>query len=115
MPTPTRAPADALAAVASQVIADNADVADQAKKIVRALLTDIERTIRIGDTAQKAIYVRAILPSLLRAMQDRNDGGEELQAAFDRVMSAVRGDRPRDSRSRALDELAEISQQAGMG
>lgn len=92
MPPPRNAGAEALGGIAAQVIADNADIADRAKAIVNALLGDVERIIRVGDTAQKAVYVRAILPSLLRATQDASANNDvELKAAFERVMAAVRG------------------------
>lgn len=85
-------PSEPLGDIAAQVLADNPELAARAKQIVGALLSDVERTIRTGDQAQKAPLVRAILPALLRSMQSGEaDKDDALKAAFDRVMGAVRG------------------------
>lgn len=86
------APTDALRDITAQVVADNPDIADRAKRIISSLLIDVERTIRAGDPREKAVYVKAILPGLLRAMQDNErDDDQSLQEAFTRVMAAVKG------------------------
>ena len=73
-----------LAAVA---LADNAELKARVARIVDLMLDDVERTFRIGDAKDKAIYARQIVPTLLRSMSeaDAAGGDVEMRASFERV------------------------------
>lgn len=89
---------NSLGEMAALAIADNPDLKQQLTRIVSMMLTDVERTFLIGDPKAKAVYVRQVVPTLIRSMAEADvaSGDLELRASFERVMAAVRGDEPAD-------------------
>src|SRR5262245_16358677 len=68
---PTRGDADSpLREMAALAIADNPDLKQQLTRIVGMMLADVERTFLIGDPKAKAVYVRQIVPTLIRSLSE---------------------------------------------
>src|SRR5262245_61697823 len=80
--------------MAALAIAENPELKQRLTRIVDLLLIDVERTLRIGDAKAKAVYVRQIVPTLIRSMAEADAVGvnDAQRAVFERVMAAVRGD-----------------------
>lgn len=80
--------------VAAKVVAESPQLRARMDRIVEALISDMELTIRIGSPAERAMLMKNVVPHLLRGMQGGGASAEDiaLREAYDRVMSAVRGE-----------------------
>lgn len=82
------------AEVAAAVVAQDAQLRARLVRIYNKALDDVEQTFDTGYAKDRAVYVRQIVPIMMRGLQEAEaaQADAELQAAFERVMAAVRGD-----------------------
>lgn len=82
--------ADAMVAIVST----DDELRSRGKRLIRLMYDDLERTMRFGMPQDKAVYMKAILPGLLRASQDDpGDKGLTAQQEADaRIRAILRGE-----------------------
>lgn len=94
MPTARRPDAlNPMADVLTSLVRGDDELKSTGKRLIRMMYSDLERTMRYGMPQDKAVYMKAILPGLLRASQDT--GGAEIteqQRADERIQALLRGE-----------------------
>lgn len=82
--------------LAAAVVAQDEDLRDDLKGLVRDMIRHMRHTMRHGDPASKIALSKQIIPQLLTAINkvDADEGEKEEKAAYDRMMAALRGDLP---------------------
>lgn len=92
---PNKGNLDPLANVAAAIVADNPELRDRMQRIINALLLDMEHTIKWGTHSEKAALTRAVMPALLRAMQNSGADASSTaqQDAYNRMLDVMRGGR----------------------
>ncbi len=85
---------NALNDVAAAVVADSPELRTRLYAVIDQMLGEVEYVMRLGTHAEKAAYLRVVLPSLLRSMQgaEGNEADRAKKAAYERLQAAMRGD-----------------------
>jgi len=82
--------------LAAAVVAQDDEIRDDLKGLVRDMIRHMRHTMRHGDPASKIALSKQIIPQLLTAINkvDADEGEKEEKAAYERMMAALRGDVP---------------------
>ena len=82
--------------LAAAVVAQDAEVRDDLKALVRDMIRHMRWTMRHGEPSAKTALSKQIIPQLLTAINkvDQNEHEAEERAAYERLMKALSGDAP---------------------
>ena len=85
--------ADTVGAAMQAVVTSDAGLREQLASVINRLLKEMDDLLKHGNRMEKTQLIKAIVPGLLRAMQDAKQDSEsqEMHRAFQRVMTAVGG------------------------
>lgn len=82
--------------LAAAVVAQDEEVRDDLKALVRDMIRHMRWTMRHGDPSAKTALSKQIIPQLLTAINkvDQNEHEAEERAAYERLMAALAGNAP---------------------
>lgn len=82
--------------LAAAVVAQDEEVRDDLKALVRDMIRHMRWTMRHGEPSAKTALSKQIIPQLLTAINkvDQNEHEAEERAAYERLMRAMAGDAP---------------------
>lgn len=104
--------------LAAAVVAQDDEIRDDLKGLVRDMIRHMRHTMRHGDPASKIALSKQIIPQLLTAINkvDADEGEKEEKAAYERMMAALRGDMPtvdaEDTTPEATEDLPVVKKPA---
>jgi hypothetical protein len=84
---------DPIADVAAAVVANDPAVRERMQRLVNALLSDAEHTLKFGTATERASLMKMVVPALLRSMQSAGaDAAEQSRReAMERIYAQMRG------------------------
>lgn len=85
--------ADTVGAAMGVVVANDERLRERLSGVLDRLLNEMDDLLKHGNRMEKVGFMKAVVPGLLRAMQDaeQDSASQEMHRAFTRVMEAVGG------------------------
>jgi hypothetical protein len=83
-----------LASLASGALASDAKLREDTQRIFGQALKRADYILRVGSDAERASLIKAIVPQMMRSLQDEaaDERAKQQRAAYDRMRAALRGD-----------------------
>lgn len=88
-------PADPLRDAAAAVLASDPALYERTARLLGALLSDAEMTVKFGSPLERAALMKSMVPGLIRGMQSASGAAADSseREVVERLYAAMRGDR----------------------